>query len=147
MAAAIARPTKLDRINLKPANYRSRTCECMPIPVLKPSLILLASCPGRGRFLEAVLLGTERNLAGPGRPGTVDELVAKVERREVPRPTSLGARGWRYQLREVGTLLPPPRVPRKHPGASRRSIPSRRSREGLANLGRFAPRECEAVAV
>jgi hypothetical protein len=24
----------------------------------------------------------------------------------------------------VGTLIPPPRVPRKHPGASHRSIPS-----------------------
>src|ERR1700730_5629859 len=27
--------------------------------------------------------------------------------------------------REVGRLIPPPRVPRKHPGASHRSIPSR----------------------
>ncbi|MEA2903296.1 MAG: hypothetical protein QOI12_683, partial [Alphaproteobacteria bacterium] len=47
----------------------------------------------RGRFLEAILQRTERKLAGPGRPGTVDRLVAKVERREAPRPTSLGARG------------------------------------------------------
>jgi hypothetical protein len=31
-----------------------------------------------------------------------DWLVAKVERREAQRPTSLGARGWRYQLREAG---------------------------------------------
>jgi hypothetical protein len=31
--------------------------------------------------------------------------VAKVERREVPRPTSLGARG--ALPREVGTLIPP----------------------------------------
>jgi hypothetical protein len=39
-----------------------------------------------------------------------DELVAKVERREAPRPTSLGARGWRYQLRKaVPSAL---RVPR-----------------------------------
>jgi len=30
--------------------------------------------------------------------------MAKVERREAQRPTSLGARGWRHQLREVGTL-------------------------------------------
>jgi hypothetical protein len=58
-----------------------------------------------GRFLEAILQRTERKLAGPGRPGTVDRLVAKVERREVPRPTSLGARGWRYQLRKAGPLL------------------------------------------
>ena len=28
--------------------YRSRTCECVPIPVRKTSLILLASCPMRG---------------------------------------------------------------------------------------------------
>jgi hypothetical protein len=47
----------------------------------------------RERFLEAILQRTERELAGPGRPGTVDALVAKVERREAPRPTSLGARG------------------------------------------------------
>ena len=64
-----------------------------------------------GRFLEAILQRTERKLAGPGRPGTVDSLAAKVERREALRPTSLGARGWRYQLREVGTLFLPPRVP------------------------------------
>src|SRR4051794_34328611 len=44
----------------------------------------------------------------------------KVERREAQRPTSLGARGdW---PREVGTLIPPQRMSRKHPGASRRSI-------------------------
>jgi hypothetical protein len=34
-----------------------------------------------------------------------DRLVAKVERREAPRPTSLGARGWRYQLRKAEPLL------------------------------------------
>ena len=79
------------------------------IPVPKTSLILLASCSMRGRFLEAILQRTERELAGPGRPGTVDGLVAKVERREAPRPTSLGARG--ALPREVGTLIPPPRVP------------------------------------
>jgi hypothetical protein len=49
-----------------------------------------------------------------------------VERREALRPTSLGARG--ALPREVGTLIPPPRMPRKHPGASRRSTPSRGSR-------------------
>src|SRR4051812_9452817 len=81
----------------------------------------------RGRFLEAIFQRTERELAGPGRPGTVDRLVAKVERREVPRPTSLGARGWRYQLREARRSSSQ-RVLRKHPGASRRSIPSRDSR-------------------
>src|SRR5258707_6983616 len=86
----------------------------------------LASCPMSGRFLEAISQRTERELAGPGRPGTVDRLVAKVERREVPRPTSLGARG--ALPREVGTLILPPRVPAWCPGASRRSIPSRGSR-------------------
>jgi hypothetical protein len=40
-----------------------------------------------------------------GKPGLVDELVAKVERREAPRPTSLGARGWRYQLRKAEPLF------------------------------------------
>ena len=59
----------------------------------------------RERFLEAILQRTERKLAGPGRPGAADRLVAKVERREVPRPTSLGARGWRYQLRKAGPML------------------------------------------
>jgi hypothetical protein len=56
--------------------HRSRTCECIPIPVLKTSLILLASCSMRDRFLEAILQRTERKLAEPGRPGTVDGLVA-----------------------------------------------------------------------
>jgi hypothetical protein len=60
----------------KPITCRSRTCECIPIPVLTTSLILLVSCPMRGRFPEAILQRTERKLAGPGRPGTVDGLVA-----------------------------------------------------------------------
>ena len=64
--------------------------------------MMTVSCPTRGRFLEATLERAERELAGPGRPGTVDRLVTKVERREAQRPTSLGARGWRHQLREVG---------------------------------------------
>jgi hypothetical protein len=58
------------------AGRRSRTCECIPIPVAKTSLILLVSCPVRGCFLEAILQRAERKLAGPGRPGTVDGLVA-----------------------------------------------------------------------
>src|SRR4051794_11607345 len=103
------------------------------------------SCPMRGRFLGAILPQTERKLACLGRPGTVDRLVAKVERREVPRPTSLGARG--ALPREVGTLIPPQGVPAWCPGASRRSTPSRGSREGLAKLGRIAPRERASVAV
>jgi hypothetical protein len=91
------------------------------IPVPKTSLILIMSCPMRGRFLEAILKWAER--AGTGKPGPADRLVAKVERREAPRPTSLGARG-RLAARggyvnpasEGATLL--------HPGASRRSTPA-----------------------
>src|SRR5437763_382671 len=45
----------------------------------------------------------------------------KVERREAQRPPSMGARGL-IVPREVGPLIPPQRVPRKHSGASRRSI-------------------------
>jgi len=52
--------------------------------------------------------------------------VAKVERREALRPTSLGARGWRYQLREAKRLLRLKGVPLAHPGASRRSTRRRR---------------------
>jgi hypothetical protein len=104
---------------------------------------------GEGRFLEAILIWTERKLAGPGRPGTVDRLVAKVERREVPRPTSLGARGWRYQLREVGTLIPPQRVPAGALAPPAAPPPPARfaGEEFLANLGRIAPRECGDLAV
>ena len=125
------------------ASHRSRTCECIPIPVSQAYLILIVSCPMRGRFLEAILQRTERKLAGPGRPGTVDELVAKVERREVPRPTSLGARG--TLPREVGSP-PASRVPI---GAlAPPTAPSPRAvREGLANLGRIAPRERGSLAV
>ena len=74
------------------------------------------------RFLEALLQRTERELAGPGAPGSADEAGwQKVERREAQRPPSMGARGL-VVPREVGPLIPPPRVPRKHSGASRRSI-------------------------
>jgi hypothetical protein len=43
----------------------------------RTSLILLPSCPMRGRFLEAISQRTERKLAGPGRPGTVDRPMAR----------------------------------------------------------------------
>ena len=73
----------------------------------------------------------------------------KVERREALRPTSLGARGWRYQLREVGTLLPPPRVPAGAlaPPAAPPPPAWVRRRGVLANLGRIAPREYQRWAV
>jgi hypothetical protein len=40
-------------------------------------------------------------------PRGPEVLVAKVERREAQRPTSLGARGWRYQLRKAEPIVPP----------------------------------------
>ena len=80
----------------------------------------------KGRFLEAILQWTERELAGPGRPGTADRLVAKVERREALRPTSLGARG--NLAARGGYVNPASKGARWCPGASRRSTPSRGSR-------------------
>src|SRR4051812_36854584 len=59
-----------------------------------------------------------------------------VERWEALR-LALGAHG--ALPCEVGTLIPPPRVPRKHPGASHRSIPSQGSRgTGKARTHRAA---------
>ena len=96
----------------------------------------------RGRFLEAILQRTERKLAGPGRPGTADAW-RPVERWEALR-LALGARG--ALPREVGTLIPPqgcPLVPWRLPPLH----PLAWVREGLANLGRIAPRECRSLAV
>ena len=77
---------------------------------------------GGSAFRKAILKRTERELAGPGRPGMVDEAGwQKVERREAQRPPPMGARGLTVP-REVGPSIPPQRVPRKHSGASRRSI-------------------------
>ena len=100
----------------------------------------------RGRFLEAILQRTERELAGPGRPGAVDGLVAKVERREAPR-LALGARG--ALPREVGTLIPPPRgayvtAPLAPPAAPSPRAPSARDRQTSDALRRENE---EAVAV
>src|SRR3954453_23221163 len=99
----------------------------------------------RDRFLEAILLWTERELPDRGAPERSTGWWPKVERREAPRPTSLGARGWRYQLRKAGQLLclkgclasilAPPAAPSPREGF----------RGGLANLGRIAPREREAA--
>src|SRR3954463_6048491 len=56
-----------------------------------------------------------------------EDLVAKVERREAPRPTSLGARG--HLAARGGYVNPASRgATSLHPGASRRSTPSRGSR-------------------
>jgi hypothetical protein len=65
----------------------------IPIDGIPTLLYIFPVLSNEGRFLEASLQQTERELAAPGRPGTVDRLVAKVERREAQRPTSLGARG------------------------------------------------------
>ena len=111
------------------------------VPVPKTSPILLASCPMRGRFLEAILQRTERELAGPGRPGTVDGWWP-VERWEALR-LALGARG---RLAARGGFTACLKGAGWCPGASHRSIPSRGAR-GIANLGRIAPREREGVAV
>src|SRR4051794_7955915 len=71
----------------------------------------------------------------------------KVERREAQRPPSMGARGL-IVPRGVGPLTPPQRVPRKHSGASRRSITLAMTR-GLPGKPRtqIAPRERGTVAV
>jgi hypothetical protein len=73
-----------------------------PLDLTYPDRVL----SDEGALLEAILQRAERKLAGPGRPGTADGLVAKVERREAPRPTSLGARGFALP-REAGPLIPP----------------------------------------
>jgi hypothetical protein len=54
-----------------------------------------------GALLEAILKWNRARAGRKGETGPADGLVAKVERREAQRPTSLGARGWRYQLREA----------------------------------------------
>jgi hypothetical protein len=83
--------------------------------------------------------------AKAGRTGAPGRSMAwwPVERWEALR-LALGARG--ALPREVGRLIPPPRVPI---GAlAPPTAPSSRAvREGLANLGRFAPRERESLAV
>ncbi len=99
-----------------------------------------------GRFLEAILQRTERKLAGPGRPGTVDELVAKGGAPGGAAPYVTGRA--RFTLpREVGTLIPPPRVLRHCTLAPPAAPSPREGLRGLANLGRIAPRECGSVAV
>jgi hypothetical protein len=95
-----------------------------PIPGYRTSLILLVSCPVRGRFLEATPQRTERKLAGPGRPGTVDGLVVGGAlggaAPSLGRARCVAARG--------GYVNPASKGARWCPGASHRSIPSRGSR-------------------
>src|SRR5438270_1570873 len=74
----------------------------------------------RGRFLEATLRRIERELAGPGRPGTVDGLVAGGAlggaAPSLGRARCLAARG--------GYVNPASKGAHWCPGASHRSIPS-----------------------
>src|ERR1700750_1243477 len=72
--------------------------------------IYSVSCSTRDRFLEAILLWTERKLAGPGRPGTVDRPVVKGGAPGGAAPYVTGRA--RFTLpREVGTLFPPQGCP------------------------------------
>ncbi|MEA2943155.1 MAG: hypothetical protein QOD09_3684 [Bradyrhizobium sp.] len=53
---------------LQAATRRSRTCECIPIPVPKTSLILPVSCSMEGRFLEATLSADGARAGRTGAP-------------------------------------------------------------------------------
>jgi hypothetical protein len=80
-----------------------------------------------GRFLEATFQRTERKLAGPGRPGTVDSLVVGGAlggaAPSLGRARCLAARGGYVNPASKGCLTQHPwRLPPLHP--------SRRSREG-----------------
>jgi len=126
----------------KSVGHRSRTCECIPIPVPQNSLSFLASCFDEGALSRGDPSADRAKAGRTGAPGTVDGLVAGGSAgrrcalpwaravalpREVGSPTRLkGA---------IGALAPP-------------TAPSPRAvREGLANLGRNAPRERERLAV
>src|SRR5882757_118373 len=80
-------------------------------------------------------------LAGPGRPGPVDRVAGGALGGAAPslgRARCLAARGGYVNPASrvpIGALAPP-------------TAPSPRAvREGLANLGRFAPREYRGLAV
>jgi hypothetical protein len=124
--ARIARPIR-DIRDLCSMGYRSRVSLRLPglrkgLPTVVHELVnvylsplpkprLSCSRPAGGeRFLEASPNRTERELAGPGRPGTVDRLVAKGGAPGGAAPYVTGRA--RFTLpREVGTLIPPLRVP------------------------------------
>src|SRR5436305_10288650 len=107
----------------------------------KPRLSCSRPVRRRVAFLEALLQRAERKLAGPGRPGR-STAWWPVERWEALR-LALGARGCLaarggFTTRLQGCLvsiLAPPTAP------SPRAV-----REGLAKLGRIAPRERGRVA-
>jgi hypothetical protein len=91
-----------------------------PRPQNLPYVDPVLSNEGALSSLEAILQWTERKLAGPGRPGTVDGLVARwsAGRRSacLGRARCLAARG--------GYVNPASKGARWCPGASRRSIPA-----------------------
>src|ERR1700730_11638402 len=100
------------------------------------------SCPMRERFLEANSQRTERKRPGPGRPGTVDGLVAGGAlggaAPSLGRARCLAARGG-FTTRLQGCLastLAPPTAPSRQRGLLVEEFP--------AKLGRSAPREREA---
>ena len=111
------------------------------IPVLRTSFILIASCPTRALSrsdpsvdrARAGRTGAPRNGRRPGGRWSAGRRGAEPWARAVP----CRAR-WVHHLPPrvpVGALAPP-------------TAPSPRAvREGLANLGRFAPRECRSLAV
>src|SRR3954449_12217379 len=98
---------------------------------------------GGARFLEATLSGQSESWPDRGAP---ERSTAwwPVERWEALR-LALGARG--CLAARGGYVNPASKGARWCPGASHRSIASRGYREGLANLGRIAPRECRGLAV
>ena len=90
----------------------------------KTSLILLASCPARGRFLEATLRQTERELAGPGRPGMVDEAGDDGGAPGGAAPYVIGRARLALSAARGGYVIPASKGCVAHtPGASRRSTP------------------------
>src|SRR4051794_31731941 len=83
--------------------------------------MLLASCPMRGRFPEAILQRTERELAGPGRPGRPTRLVAKGGAPGGAAPYVTGRARSPCRARWVGNPASKGATSLR-PGASRRSI-------------------------
>jgi hypothetical protein len=125
---------------------RSRTCECIPIPTLKTSLILLASCPTRERFLEAIPKPDRARAGRPGAPrngrrtggqgGAPGGAAPYVTGRA--RLALSAARGEAILVSRVPAgALAPPAAPSPRVGSAR----------DFANLGRRAPRERESVAI
>src|SRR5438128_1803291 len=80
-------------------------------------------CAVRERFLEAILQRTGRELAAPGRPGSVDGLVAEGGAPGGAAPLPKGARGFATWAARGGFVNPASKGCVAHtPGASRRSI-------------------------